>query len=377
MQQVLWRIPLKTAWTPDGIPLYGFGVMLCLTFLLCTWLASRRAARVGMSKEQVQDLVIWLFVCGLLGARITFLLGEQAWRGWVDFILSLPQIWNGGIVLYGSILGGLFGYLGFWYFTFRKLPITTLQLADILAPCITLGLCLGRIGCFLNGCCYGQVACPDCVVYPAVHYPLSAPPREGLVEAGYQTAAGFTFAERQASGGARVGHVVPGSPAWDSGLRPGDRIVRAGGHDIRVPEDLSAYITDPRNWRGKNDLELSVIHEGAVQAVDLPPFVPRTLGLYPTQLYEVVSMALLMLVLFAYEPLRRRPGQVMAILMMGYAIHRYLNEMLRDDPRPKDFELYSSLFLFGAGLAMWLWLQLSGVRTRAATATPQPVGAGV
>jgi hypothetical protein len=208
---------------------------------------------------------------------------------------------------------------------------------------------------------------------------MSAPPREGLVEGGIQTAAGFTFAERQGATGARVGQVVPGpdSPAWNSGLRPGDVIVGADGRDIQSPEDLSLYLANPRNWRGKNDLALSVIHEGSATATELPAFAPRTLGLYPTQLYESISMALLLLLLLAYEPFRRREGQLMALVMICYAVHRSLNEMLRDDPRPVGFERYASLVLFVLGVGLWLWLQRSGAPTKATTDAAQPAAAGV
>src|SRR6185312_7025056 len=104
----------------------------------------------------------------------------------------------------------------------------TLKLADIVAPSIAVGLCLGRFGCFLNGCCYGQVACPTCPVY-AVHFPLSAPAREGLVDQGYQTAAGFTLDREETQPrvyGARVDKVDQGSVAYAAGLRPHDLIVR-------------------------------------------------------------------------------------------------------------------------------------------------------
>jgi prolipoprotein diacylglyceryltransferase len=372
MQQVLWRIPLKFGWAPDGIPIYGFGMMLFLAFLICTWLASRRGARVGVRPETIQDLVIWLFLGGLLGARIVFLRIEQdRWQGWGDFFYNLPRIWDGGIVLYGSVLGGLVGYFCAWWFIFRKLPVTTLQLADVLAPSIALGLCLGRIGCLLNGCCYGQVACADCAVYPALHFPMSAPPREGLVQAGVQTAAGFTFALVHDGKGALVGRVVPDSPAAQSGLRDGDRIVRADGHPIDSSEQLSIYLADPHSWRGKKHLQLSVIHGGESNSIELPAFEPRTLGLYPTQVYESVSMALLLLLLLAYEPFRRRPGQVMAVLMVGYAIHRSLNELLRDDPRPVGFERYTSVALLAAGVVLWLWLQFSSNRK---TVVSEPAG---
>ena len=88
-------------------------------------------------------------------------------------------------------------------------------------------------------------------------------------------------------------------------------------------------------------------------------------------------MLLLMLLLMAYYPFRRAPGQVGALLMVGYGLHRYLNEILRDDPRPEGLERYGSVFLVAAGVLMWIVLwRLSCSATAPATtrpATPEPV----
>jgi prolipoprotein diacylglyceryltransferase len=64
------------------------------------------------------------------------------------------------------------------------------------------------------------------------------------------------------------------------------------------------------------------------------------------------------LLLTAYYPLRRHAGQVIAVLMAGYGVHRYLNELLRDDPRPKGFESYTSVVLVVAGITLWVFLQM-------------------
>jgi phosphatidylglycerol:prolipoprotein diacylglycerol transferase len=359
---------------PNGLPIYGFGMMLFLAFLICSWLASRRAEREGVAGQLVQDVAIWLFIGGLIGARITFLLAERQ-MAFSEMFWEIWKIWDGGIVLYGSVLGGLVSYLFAYVFLFRKYGVPTLKLADIIAPSIAVGLCLGRLGCFLNGCCYGQVACPTCPVY-AVHFPLSAPARAGLVEQGYQTPAGFTLAHNQPNDvGARVGKVDPQSLAFkEAGLRDGDLILRVNDCDVEARDDedhgrtflpvevLKRYLV--YEWpRGETQLRLTVKHAKGHQPVELPPIEPRTLGLHPTQLYEVVSMALLFLVLTAYYPLRRREGQVMAVLMVGYGVHRYLNELLRDDPRPQGFESYTSIILVVAGIALWMYLQLRPVRT--------------
>src|SRR6266511_415067 len=157
MRQVLFRIPVGQ----DGWPIHGFGVMMFLGFIVCIWLASRRAEKVGISREVIQDLAIWIFLGGILGARITYLLMDPPPGGLGAFLTAIPQIWTGGSVLYGGVIGGALSYFLGWLVTFRTRPnVTTLRLADVVAPSIAVGLLLGRVGCFLNGCCYGQVACP-------------------------------------------------------------------------------------------------------------------------------------------------------------------------------------------------------------------------
>jgi hypothetical protein len=190
---------------------------------------------------------------------------------------------------------------------------------------------------------------------------MSAPSREYLVFTGAQTPAGFTLVVPQPPGvnGAQVALIDPTSPAAKAGLKPGSVITRVNGHpvhrwaDVSIPFDPGAR---PENWpRGQSRLELEYEPQPGEEAQTMT-IVPLTLGLYPTQLYEVISMFLLLLVLLAYEPFRRNPGQVMAVLMVGYGIHRSLNELLRDDPRPVSLELLGSAVLIVAGLGLWVVL---------------------
>jgi len=327
--------------------------MLCLACIICTWMATRRAVREGIRKEVLQDLAIWIFVGGILGARLTYLFveGEPLWQFF--------RIWDGGLVLYGSVIGGLLAYIPAYFILIRRNQISTARLADVIAPSIAVGICLGRIGCFLNGCCFGNVACPECL---SVHFPFSSPPRYVLTYQGYQSAAGFTFSD--AKGDDRtVGSVNPVSSAAASGLRAGDVVVKAiavptasgtDEHEINRFDDLQDFLT--RQWpRGKNQLALEVKRGDLI--VKIGPFTPNTLGLHPTQLYESISMALILLVLLAYFPLRKNPGEVIALLMLAYGLQRYFNEMLRSDPRPIGFERYVSILLVVVGLVGWIWLR--------------------
>lgn len=389
MQQVLFHIPiLKDTFPPDGIPIHGYGVMLFITFLVCVGLLGLLGRRMAtnLPKERVQDLVIVGFVSGLIGARITFMI--QYDRPLAEFF----RIWEGGIVLYGGVIAGIFAVLAFYYLFLKKVGVSLWKLADAAAPTLALGIALGRIGCFLNGCCYGHVAPEGC---PSSGFPLLAcPARERVVEAdALQTPTGFTAKSGPDDVRSVVEHVEPGSAAERAGLRPGDRITAVDGQPndgllivigdsqildrvaavvrergVTVGDDFSAgdrrlkirvddpaafaalrtklrsdlvfanarvidtdVFTDLLNaWpRGDEALDLEVWRDG--QTVHVGPFVPRTIGLHPTQLYETISMVLLVFLLLAFYPFRRYDGQVFTLFVFCYAVHRFLNETLRND----------------------------------------------
>lgn len=355
MRQVLFRIPIG-----DGIPIYGFGMMLLAAFIACIWLAKRRAAKVGIEPTVIEDLAIYIFGGGILGARICYLVLHDGLRGidgLLDFLIRLVSIWDGGIIFYGAVMGATLAYFVGYYFTFRfRKNVTTLRLADVIAPTIAVGLMLGRIGCFLNGCCYGQVACAAC---PGVQFPLSAPARGDLVAAGLQSPAGFLLYP----GKAQVWKVDREAQA--SGLKAEDVITEINGRKVdevvregkKVTPGEGVALLLTNYWpRGEATLRLKVARDG--NEVELTPFEPRTLALQPTQLYETISMILVLLLLLAFDNVKRREGQVMALMMICYGAHRYVNEILRIDVRPAGFESYISVLLFFSGIVMMVWLAL-------------------
>ena len=189
MQQVLYRLRIPGIF-PDGIPLYGYGLMLFVAFLACITVAGRLAKREGIAKELVQDLAIWLFLGGLIGARTASLLDQGTVRSVGDFVKQFLKLWEGGVILYGGVIGGVIAFALAYHFQLRKHAVPVWKALDMIAPAITLGICFGRIGCLLNGCCYGDVSCPHCL---GIRFPMPAEARFKMTERGYQTAAGFTL----------------------------------------------------------------------------------------------------------------------------------------------------------------------------------------
>jgi phosphatidylglycerol:prolipoprotein diacylglycerol transferase len=155
MRRVLFHVP-GLGWS-----LHSFGPLLLIACAAALWLANRRARREGIDPDTVPDLAVWLFAGGFIGARLQFLLQNPGTLAhWTDAF----KVWQGGITFYGCILGGLAGSLIFW--SRRRFPF--LATADAVAPALALAVAIGRVGCFLNGCCFGEVCqAPWAVRFPA------------------------------------------------------------------------------------------------------------------------------------------------------------------------------------------------------------------
>lgn len=139
----LFTIPLV------GISVKSFGAMIALGFLVGLWTAGRRAERMGLRPEVVSDLAVWLIVAGVLGSRLFYVV--QYWEHFRDRPLSALAVWDGGMVFYGGFLAAVAA--GFWFVHRRNL--SPWDLGDCVAPSVILAYAFGRIGCFLNGCCWG------------------------------------------------------------------------------------------------------------------------------------------------------------------------------------------------------------------------------
>ena len=151
-----------------------YGVMVAMGFLAGLWVAARRAMGENIPSEKIYDLGPWLILGSILGARtlyvITFWGDQFANRPFTDIF----KVWKGGLVYYGGLIGASLAVI--LYSRIKKFPLW--KLADILAPSISLGYAFGRIGCLMNGCCYGREChLPWAIKFPVGHetHPAGSP----------------------------------------------------------------------------------------------------------------------------------------------------------------------------------------------------------
>jgi phosphatidylglycerol:prolipoprotein diacylglycerol transferase len=125
--------------------------LISLGCILATLWFIRRARAQNLTQVSAIDFALVLMISGFLGARLLHIFYEepayyaQNWR-------RAFEIWNGGFVFYGGVFGAFIGTSLFA--AFRREPLWLW--ADLAAPPIALSYAIGRVGCFLNGCCYGK-----------------------------------------------------------------------------------------------------------------------------------------------------------------------------------------------------------------------------
>ncbi len=155
-----------TLLSSGDLTFHSYTVMMTLAFLLGTigpFLLNRRrehpfrATPVGG---------IWIFLGGILGAKIWWVVQYGDWED----VRYLQFILNGGLVFFGGLTGGII--TGIIYLKILRIPV--IEAADMVAPFFALAHGIGRIGCFLNGCCWGALTRFQ---YPwAVQFPKGTSP---------------------------------------------------------------------------------------------------------------------------------------------------------------------------------------------------------
>jgi len=168
---ILWLLPALD--DGQGVPVRGYGAMLLLAAMAGTWLSIVRGRRLGFDADTILALGMEVFLWGIVGARLFYVLEYHrqffaAGRTWLESLGAVLNVAAGGLVVFGALPTAA---LATWRFASRR-GLSLPRLADCIAPGLLVGLAIGRIGCFLNGCCYGG----PCDLPWAVQFPPESPP---------------------------------------------------------------------------------------------------------------------------------------------------------------------------------------------------------
>lgn len=308
---------------PLGLAIRGYGVFVLAGILAGMSLSIYRAKQIGMDPELIYSLAFWLFIIAIAGARLFYVIQK-----WEEFERETPlatagaimKFTEGGLVVYGSVFGGI---LALYLFS-RRQQISMFELGDVIAPGMAIGLAFGRIGCLMNGCCYGGICdgWPLAITFPqhaSVKVEQYSPPYEHQLTLGELH--GFRIGN-DGSNNVIVVEVERGSKAETAGLKAGTKIDRLNGRAVTDLESAQKILITGSPRITINDDDIS-------WTIDQLP--ARSRPVHPTQIYSSINAALLCLVVWFAYPFRRRHGEILLLLFALYSIARFLEEAIRND----------------------------------------------
>jgi phosphatidylglycerol:prolipoprotein diacylglycerol transferase len=279
MLRELFRIPFTS------LTVKGYGLMLVIGFLLAMHVIRRLSRNITPDPQMITNVSLYSLVAGVVGARVFYILHH--FDNFKYNIASVFAIWEGGLELLGGVLAAIAVII--LYLRYHKLPAR--QYLDILAIGLMLALCFGRMGCFLNGCCFGK----PCDLPWAVRFPY-------------------------------------GSFAYTSQVEPNPSRNRLSPQ-LQLPDDFfNSGILKPYDELTPQQKEM----------VTTGPY--RCLAVHPTELYSSADAAVIAGLLYLFwrraqnaqktenflKPLTK-PGGTSALMFILYGCVRFFEEFLRDD----------------------------------------------
>jgi phosphatidylglycerol:prolipoprotein diacylglycerol transferase len=268
----------------------SYGLMMVVGFLLAIVLMGRCAKLIKHNPEHITSIALYALVSGIIGARVFYVLHNfDSYRG---NLLSVFAIWNGGL----ELLGGVFLAVAVVLILLRvkKLPVRTYF--DILVIGLMMALAFGRVGCYLNGCCFGKPTQSRC----SITFPYE-------------------------------------SPSYLSQVYP-DNLRGRAEPLLELPVEYFGYETEDGKWIsaseynkfGMNLKPYELLSD--VQKEDLK-IRYRALRVLPAQFYSTANALALCLILYLFwrKYGMKCPGATFALMLILYGPARFFLETLRDD----------------------------------------------
>lgn len=131
---------------------YSYGLMLVVAFGISSLLALRKAKRQNINPDIIFNLAFIVLIAGIISARIFYVVENISY--YLKEPLEIIMLQHGGLSWFGGLMGAV--YVGILYLKNKKAPIY--KILDLIMPFVALGQAIGRIGCLLNGCCFGRVS---------------------------------------------------------------------------------------------------------------------------------------------------------------------------------------------------------------------------
>jgi len=265
--------------------------MMVIGFLLAVSLIRHLSRDITPDPQLITNAALYSLIGGVVGARLFYVV--HYWEHFKDNWPSVFAIWQGGLEILGGVI--LAVTIIFLYLCYHKLPIR--RYLDILAIGLLLALVFGRIGCFINGCCFGK---PTNLPW-AVRFPY-------------------------------------GSHAYHSQVNA-DLARNRPEPQLQLPPEYFSHVD-------ANGLSYLKPYEDLTQEqkAEVTKGKYRCLPVHPTQLYSSAMGGILCLILYllwrrSYNPagskshskLFAKPGQIFSLMFILYGISRFFIEFLRDD----------------------------------------------
>lgn len=143
--------PNPVAFTLFGKDIYWYGIIIAMGFLLAVCYMMYRAKSFGLTQDDVLDMVLWAVPIGVVCARLYYCIFY--WELYVDDPISIVYIWEGGLAIYGGIIGGAITLLV--VAKVKKIP--PLVMLDVASMGVIIGQLVGRWGNFMNREAHGAV----------------------------------------------------------------------------------------------------------------------------------------------------------------------------------------------------------------------------